>query len=317
MIIDGTGFSASVASVAGAIRRAAQATGASFDYLLAAAKVESNLNPSVKASTSSASGLFQFIEQTWLSVMKSAGHALGYGRYADAIVQTPSGGYAVPDPRMRSAVLGLRNNPTANAAMAGVFTQRNNAELREKLGRAPTGGELYIAHFLGSAGAAKLIARAARTPNAAAAPLFPGAAESNRTTFFDRQNRPRSVGDVYRVLVGRFEAARTQTLATTQSAASETAPDTAGYTDAFAMVSAVPVAPAAESVPALYSLFQTGGSRQPISPMVEALWGGGPMSEPQARTPTLPSFRLRGGVESPEGMGPGQPSLRSASGTTG
>ena len=43
------------------------------------------------AATSSARGLFQFIEQTWLATMKQAGSALGYGRYADAISQTASG----------------------------------------------------------------------------------------------------------------------------------------------------------------------------------------------------------------------------------
>ena len=58
MAVDRTGLSASMASVAGAIRRAAQATGASFDYLLATARVESNLNPNAKAASSSATGLF-------------------------------------------------------------------------------------------------------------------------------------------------------------------------------------------------------------------------------------------------------------------
>jgi hypothetical protein len=281
MIVDGTGYSASVASVAGAIRRAAQATGASFDYLLAAAKVESNLNPNIKATTSSASGLFQFIEQTWLSTLKSAGHALGYGRYADAIVQTPSGGYDVPNPAMRSAVLGLRNNPAANAAMAGAFTQHNSAELRDTIGRPATGGELYIAHFLGAGGAAKLINQARRAPNTPAAGLFPGAAEANRSIFYDRQGHARSVADVYGVLVGRFDAARTHTAALTNGVparapgnASEPVPDTAGITDAFAMVSAVPVAHGDDNGPALYSLFQTGGQRQPVSPVVGALWGG-------------------------------------------
>jgi hypothetical protein len=278
MNVDGTGLSASAARAAGAIRRAAQATGASFDYMLAAAKVESNLQPTSKASTSSASGLFQFIEQTWLSMLKSAGHALGYGRYADAIVRTPSG-YAVPDAGMRNAVLGLRNDPAANAAMAGVFTRQNSAELRSKLGREASDGELYIAHFLGAAGAAKLIAHAATTPAVSAATLFPGAAESNRSIFYDRAGRARSAGEVYSMLVGRFEAARTGTAALAGTPASPAnvgaAPDTAGVTDAFAMVTAVPVAPAADSGSAFHSLFQTGGRRQPISPVLAALWGGG------------------------------------------
>jgi len=46
------------ARVTGAIKQAAKATGTSFQYLLATAKVESNLNPSATAKTSSAGGLF-------------------------------------------------------------------------------------------------------------------------------------------------------------------------------------------------------------------------------------------------------------------
>src|ERR1700687_3642119 len=116
--------SASGSGVTGAIRQAAQLTGANFQYLLATAKVESNFNPKATAPTSSAGGLFQFIEQTWLSTLKQAGAAFGYGQYANAITQTPSGRYFVADPHMRSAVMQLRNDPTANSVMAGAFTHQ-------------------------------------------------------------------------------------------------------------------------------------------------------------------------------------------------
>jgi hypothetical protein len=66
--------------ITGAIRQAAQSTGISFEYLLTTAKIESNLNPSAQASTSSVKGLYQFIDQTWLSTMKQDGAALGLGR---------------------------------------------------------------------------------------------------------------------------------------------------------------------------------------------------------------------------------------------
>src|SRR5262249_47472871 len=124
-----------------AIRDAARATGASFDYLLKTALRESNLDPSAKASTSSASGLFQFVDQTWLDTIKHADPALGYGRYADAIVQTSSGRYAVPDAKMRTEIMQLRNDPAASSAMAAAFTQRNSDTLTAKLGRKPTDGE--------------------------------------------------------------------------------------------------------------------------------------------------------------------------------
>src|SRR5215470_8553776 len=97
------------AAVIGAIRNAARATGADFQYLLATAQVESGLDPHASVSSSSAKGLFQFIDQTWLATLKESGPALGYGRYADAITKTPSGHYAVADPAMRREILALRD----------------------------------------------------------------------------------------------------------------------------------------------------------------------------------------------------------------
>ena len=74
------GVDPSRARIAGAIKQAATTTGTSFQYLLATAKMESNFNPSAKAPTSSARGLFQFIDQTWLGTVKEAGAQLEIGR---------------------------------------------------------------------------------------------------------------------------------------------------------------------------------------------------------------------------------------------
>ena len=84
--------------VAGSIKQAADTTGTSFEYLLATAKMVSDFNPSAGASTSSAHGLYQFIDQTWLGTVKEAGSQLGYGQYADAITKSSSGNYSVSDP---------------------------------------------------------------------------------------------------------------------------------------------------------------------------------------------------------------------------
>jgi transglycosylase-like protein with SLT domain len=185
MLVDPSNFAAG-STVTSAIRQASQATGTSFNYLLATAQVESGLNPQAGAPTSSARGLFQFVEQTWLGTIKQAGPALGYGRYADAITRTASGHYQVSDPAMRSEILKLRNDPAANAIMAGAFTKANAAILTNKLGRAPSEGELYMAHFLGAGGAARLIGHAASNPNASAADLFGPAARANASIFYDR-----------------------------------------------------------------------------------------------------------------------------------
>jgi hypothetical protein len=91
--------------IAGAIKQAASTSGASFEYLLTTAKMESDFNPTAGASTSSAHGLFQFIDQTWLGTVKEAGAQLGYGRYADAISKSSDGYYSVSDPAARRAIL--------------------------------------------------------------------------------------------------------------------------------------------------------------------------------------------------------------------
>src|SRR5437879_9035927 len=102
------GVDASRVRVAGAIKQASNSTGASFEYLLTTAKMESDFNPTAGASTSSARGLYQFIDQTWLGTVKEAGAQLGYGAYADAITRSSSGSYSVSDPAARNAIMKLR-----------------------------------------------------------------------------------------------------------------------------------------------------------------------------------------------------------------
>jgi hypothetical protein len=208
MLVDAN--SPNAGGVTGAIRQASRVTGTSFQYLLAAAKVESGLDPSAAARSSSAGGLFQFIDQTWLGTLKQAGASLGYGRYAQAIQQTDSGRYVVSDPALRSEIMKLRRDPTANAMMAGALTQSNANYLTQKLGRAPNDGELYMAHFLGARGAAKLIGLSQATPSAIAADSFPQAARANRSIFY-ASGRPRSFADVTRVLSGRYDVAAAAT----------------------------------------------------------------------------------------------------------
>jgi hypothetical protein len=195
-------------AVAGAIRNAASATGANFEYLLATARVESGLNPNASAKTSSAQGLFQFIDRTWLSTLKQAGPGLGYGKYAAAISQDQNGQYTVSDPQMRQKIMALRQDPAANAAMAGAFTRTNATQLAAKLGRSATEGELYMAHFLGANGASRLISLAAENPKASAASAFPKAAQANRSIFYDEAGKARSASDVYAALAGRYATAR-------------------------------------------------------------------------------------------------------------
>ncbi|MDP2411052.1 MAG: transglycosylase SLT domain-containing protein [Pseudolabrys sp.] len=208
----------SVPLITGAIQQAARQTGVSFGYLLATAQIESNLNPSAQAPTSSAHGLYQFIEQTWLGTLKEGGAAHGYGRHADAITRLPDGRYEVADPGQRAAIMRLRSDPTASAVMAGTFARNNAAQLQSAIGRMPSEGELYIAHFLGAEGAGRLISAAANQPMARAADMFPQAAAANQRIFLDKAGRPRSASEVYATLTGRFDFARAASAAPVRSA---------------------------------------------------------------------------------------------------
>ncbi|HEY4345864.1 MAG TPA: transglycosylase SLT domain-containing protein [Parvibaculum sp.] len=191
--------------IAAALQQASAKTGTDFNYLLKTAMRESSLDCSAKSSTSSACGLFQFTQQTWLGTMKKNGGDLGLGQYADAISQDSKGRYVVADPAARQAILALRNDPTTSALMAGAYTSDSQQALEGKLGRSVSGGELYIAHFLGAGGASKLISSAEDAPNARADVLFPDAAAANRSIFYGRDGQPRTVAEVYKNLVAKHQ----------------------------------------------------------------------------------------------------------------
>jgi hypothetical protein len=181
------------------IQRAGAATGVDPGYLMKTAQRESSFNPTARASTSSATGLFQFTEQTWLATVKQFGDRHGYSAYAAQIRQNSEGRYVVSG-GSRQAVLDLRMDPTAASVMAGEFTQQNAAYLKGRIGREPTQGELYMAHFMGPAGSARLIDALESQPMAPAANIFPDAARANPTIFY-RGGRAATVQEVYANLV--------------------------------------------------------------------------------------------------------------------
>jgi hypothetical protein len=182
--------------VESAIQRASSATGVDFTFLMGTAKRESGFNPAAKARTSSASGLFQFVDQTWLSTLKKHGAKYGYARYADLISQGSDGRFRVEGDEARKAVLGLKTDPHAASLMAGELASDHASYLRGRVGRDPTAGELYAAHFLGPSGSARLIQAATASPGASAAAMFPDAAQANKSIFY-KEGRAATVGEVY------------------------------------------------------------------------------------------------------------------------
>ncbi|MGF1455358.1 MAG: lytic transglycosylase domain-containing protein [Alphaproteobacteria bacterium] len=196
----GVGVSAARGGVVAAIRTAAGKTGVSFDYLLQTAKRESRLDPKAAARTSSATGLYQFIDQTWLGMVARHGDKHGLEAEATAITRGRDGWYDVADPKTRADILALRADPALSATMAGEYAAESAAQLEASIGRAPSDGELYAAHFLGAGGATALIKAHGTTPDAEAAVLFPAAAKANRAVFYDRDGRARTVAEVYGVI---------------------------------------------------------------------------------------------------------------------
>lgn len=199
-------------AVEAAIQRASNATGVDFSFLMGTAKRESGYDPKAKAGTSSAAGLFQFVEQTWLSTLKQHGAKYGYAKYASMIEKAADGRFYVRGSEARRAVMDLRLDPHAASLMAGELASDHASYLRGRVGRNPTAGELYAAHFLGPQGSARLIQAAQTNPRASAASMFPEAAQANRAIFY-RDGRAATVGEVYANLTATGGAAATQTRA--------------------------------------------------------------------------------------------------------
>jgi hypothetical protein len=187
-----------------AIANASRSTGMDFDYLLGQAQLESGLNPGARAGTSSATGLYQFIDQSWLGIVKQHGAENGLGWASNAITRSGNR-WVVSDPQMKSAILNLRNNPEVSATMAAEFAADNQASLESSLGRGATGTDLYMAHFLGLAGAKSFLQTMQSNPGASGAAMFPAAARANRSIFYDAGGNARSLSDIYQRFAAKLD----------------------------------------------------------------------------------------------------------------
>jgi hypothetical protein len=157
-----------------------------------------------------------------------------------------------------------------------------------------------MAHFMGVGGAAKLIANAEDNPQAVGARLFPNAASANRSIFYAKDGRARSVSEVYSVLNARYASAANAKSTRSAMAMYGDAPSTtqvasangvqpaapmvngAAYLQTFPDARSVPpvgatssttVADDAPTTPVFRSLYQPGDATQPVSTTVQKLWG--------------------------------------------
>jgi hypothetical protein len=188
------------ADVMVALRQAADVTGTDFAYLLKTAQRESNLNPEAKASTSSATGLFQFTDGTWLRMVDRYGAQHGLASQAEAV--TVSAGRTSVEGAERADILALRNDPVLAARMAGELARENAGILGKKIGREATSAELYAAHFMGPSEAARLIDAARRNDPGAASEIFPRAALANENVFRSKDGGQLTAAQLYQKLTG-------------------------------------------------------------------------------------------------------------------
>jgi hypothetical protein len=188
---------ANSSAIVSALQKASAATGSDFGYLLGTAIRESGLKPQAQSASSSATGLFQFVEQTWLGLVKEYGARHGLASYAQAIGKSADGRYRADSADDRQAILALRNDPSVSALMAGEYAGQCKSHMEQTLGRQVGNGELYAAHFLGADSACRLIRLCETSPDAAAANVFPQAASANKSVFYRADGSSRTVREVY------------------------------------------------------------------------------------------------------------------------
>lgn len=186
--------------------RAAETTGVDPAYLMALADKESSLLPASKASTSSAEGLFQFLEGTWLEVIRRYAAKHGFEGAAEA-VQLVRGQPVVADPSARAWILNLRRDPYLSAIMAGEMVNTHREILAGRAQRDPSFSELYMAHFLGVHGASRFLELLEEKPTQNAARAFPKAAKANRAIFASKKAKQKgpTLADVHERFQGMID----------------------------------------------------------------------------------------------------------------
>jgi hypothetical protein len=171
-----------------AILRASEETGVDPVYMMALADKESSFSADVKASTSSAEGLFQFINRTWIELVREFGPKYGLEEEASAI-EIVGGEAKILEEDVRDYVLGLRRDPYLSAIMAAEMLKKDRALIAQRIGRDLRNTEFYLAHFFGVEEAGKFMKLLDGKPKQSAPKVFPAAAKANKPLFFVRNGK--------------------------------------------------------------------------------------------------------------------------------
>jgi len=192
-------------SVVSAIRSVAGLSGHSFASMMSQAQQESGLDTKARNRKSTATGPFQFVERTWLDLVRRHGSSFGLGEAAHKITVV-DGKPTVRDPALRKQILALREDPNISAGMAARYLSEGKERLGKMLGRPASAIEGRIAYIMGPSGAARLINAAEKTPKAMARDILPSAAAANRNLFHDKRGHALSASDVVNRLTRRMTA---------------------------------------------------------------------------------------------------------------
>lgn len=193
-----------------AIRHASKVVGVEYAYMMELVSAESSFITDVEASTSSATGLFQFIDNTWLLMLNEHGTKYGLADLARKInVTEDADGNKTADidnPFLKKYALGLRADPRISALMGAEFIKSNYEGLQTNFpDREITRTDQYLAHFLGVGKAVKFISHMERGANRSATSTFSREARSNRNVFYTRSGRPRSYQQIYDRFSQKFD----------------------------------------------------------------------------------------------------------------
>lgn len=171
------GYGTSREEVGKLLTEAATYTGIDSGTLGTIAMIESSMNPQAAASSSSAKGLYQFINSTWRDEMGK--HGSKYGIPADV---SPL-------------------DPAANALLGAEYLKSSQKAASRATKREPTVTDIYMGHFLGLGGMRKFFKKMQENPNRIAAKDFSAAAKAN-PRIFAKNGRALSYREVY-TAIGR------------------------------------------------------------------------------------------------------------------
>ena len=150
------------------------------NYLKTIALLESGGDANAKAKTSSAGGMFQFIDSTWTQMTKEMGKD-----------------YSLKD----------KFDPKKAEEVAAYFSSKQKGQLEKGIGRQASSTDMYMSHFLGAGGATKFLNAMGKDPKQSAAALDPAAAKANKSIYYNEKGKERSVEEVYALMDKKVKSA--------------------------------------------------------------------------------------------------------------